>query len=271
MTAHLGGFFMAKTIGIFDSGVGGLTILSSIVNEISDSVEYHYVADSLHAPYGSKSIEALLERSRRITEFLISKGSELVVVACNTATTQVISSLRAEYNIPFVGIEPAVKPAAQLSISKRIGVIATANTLKSGLFKQTLEAYASDCETFTRIGEGLVEAIETGELASEELNDLVRDHVAYFNSNEIDVLVLGCTHYSFVSLLFERYLDQRTSLVTPNEAVARRVQSVLRTLDSSAGLVRSIYVYSTSEKLVSLKKLIAAEDLRVDQVLHVQI
>jgi len=262
---------MAKTIGIFDSGVGGLTILSSIVNEISDSVEYHYVADSLHAPYGSKSIEALLERSRRITEFLISKGSELVVVACNTATTQVISSLRAEYNIPFVGIEPAVKPAAQLSISKRIGVIATANTLKSGLFKQTLEAYASDCETFTRIGEGLVEAIETGELASEELNDLVRDHVAYFNSNEIDVLVLGCTHYSFVSLLFERYLDQRTSLVTPNEAVARRVQSVLRTLDSSAGLVRSIYVYSTSEKLVSLKKLIAAEDLRVDQVLHVQI
>jgi len=262
---------MAKTIGIFDSGVGGLTILSSIVNEISDSVEYHYVADSLHAPYGSKSIEALLERSRRITEFLISKGSELVVVACNTATTQVISSLRAEYNIPFVGIEPAVKPAAQLSISKRIGVIATANTLKSGLFKQTLEAYASDCETFTRIGEGLVEAIETGELASEELNDLVRDHVAYFNSNEIDVLVLGCTHYSFVSLLFERYLDQRTSLVTPNEAVARRVQSVLRTLDSSAGLVRFIYVYSTSEKLVSLKKLIAAEDLRVDQVLHVQI
>ena len=262
---------MAKTIGIFDSGVGGLTILSSIVNEISDSVEYHYVADSLHAHYGSKSIEALLERSRRITEFLISKGSELVVVACNTATTQVISSLRAEYNIPFVGIEPAVKPAAQLSISKRIGVIATANTLKSGLFKQTLEAYASDCETFTRIGEGLVEAIETGELASEELNDLVRDHVAYFNSNEIDVLVLGCTHYSFVSLLFERYLDQRTSLVTPNEAVARRVQSVLRTLDSSAGLVRSIYVYSTSEKLVSLKKLIAAEDLRVDQVLHVQI
>ena len=262
---------MAKTIGIFDSGVGGLTILSSIVNEISDSVEYHYVADSLHAPYGSKSIKALLERSRRITEFLISKGSELVVVACNTATTQVISSLRAEYNIPFVGIEPAVKPAAQLSISKRIGVIATANTLKSGLFKQTLEAYASDCETFTRIGEGLVEAIETGELASEELNDLVRDHVAYFNSNEIDVLVLGCTHYSFVSLLFERYLDQRTSLVTPNEAVARRVQSVLRTLDSSAGLVRSIYVYSTSEKLVSLKKLIAAEDLRVDQVLHVQI
>ena len=262
---------MARTIGIFDSGVGGLTILSSIVNEISDSVEYHYVADSLHAPYGSKSIEALLERSRRITEFLISKGSELVVVACNTATTQVISSLRAEYNIPFVGIEPAVKPAAQLSISKRIGVIATANTLKSGLFKQTLEAYASDCETFTRIGEGLVEAIETGELASEELNDLVRDHVAYFNSNEIDVLVLGCTHYSFVSLLFERYLDQRTSLVTPNEAVARRVQSVLRTLDSSAGLVRFIYVYSTSEKLVSLKKLIAAEDLRVDQVLHVQI
>jgi glutamate racemase len=229
------------------------------------------VADSLYAPYGSKSIEALLERSRRITEFLISKGSELVVVACNTATTQVISSLRAEYNIPFVGIEPAVKPAAQLSISKRIGVIATANTLKSGLFKQTLEAYASDCETFTRIGEGLVEAIETGELASEELNDLVRDHVAYFNSNEIDVLVLGCTHYSFVSLLFERYLDQRTSLFTPNEAVARRVQSILRTLDNSAGSVRSIHVYSTSEKLVSLKKLIDAEDLRVDQVLHIQI
>jgi glutamate racemase len=267
----MGGFFMAKTIGIFDSGVGGLTILSSIVKEMSDSVEYHYVADSLHAPYGSKSIEALLERSRRITEFLISKGSDLIVVACNTATTQVISSLRAEFNIPFVGIEPAVKPAAQLSVSKRIGVIATANTLKSGLFKQTLETYASDCETFTRIGEGLVEAIETGELASVELNELVRDHVAYFNSNEIDVLVLGCTHYSFVSLLFKKYLDQRTSLVTPNEAVARRVQSVLGNLNRQPESVRSIYVYSTSEKLLSLKKLIAAENLQVDQVLQVQI
>jgi glutamate racemase len=262
---------MAKTIGIFDSGVGGLTILSSIVNEMSVAAEYHYVADSLHAPYGSKPIEALLERSRRITEFLISKGSELIVVACNTATTQVISVLRAEFKIPFVGIEPAVKPAAQLSVSKRIGVIATANTLKSNLFKQTLETYASECKTFTRMGEGLVEAIETGELASIELNDLVRDHVAYFNSNEIDVLVLGCTHYSFVSSLFEKYLDQSTSLVTPNEAVARRVQSVIGTLDSQAGSVSSIYVYSTSEKLGSLKKLIAAENLEVDQVLHAQI
>ena len=262
---------MAKTIGIFDSGVGGLTILSSIVNEMSDSAEYHYVADSLHAPYGSKSIEALLERSRRITEFLISKGSELIVVACNTATTQVISALRAEFKIPFVGIEPAVKPAAQLSVSKRIGVIATANTLKSNLFKQTLKTYASECKTFTRMGEGLVEAIETGELASIELNDLVRDHVAYFNSNKIDVLVLGCTHYSFVSSLLEKYLDQSTSLVTPNEVVARRVQSVIGTLDSQAGSVSSIYVYSTSEKLGSLKKLIAAENLEVDQVLHAQI
>lgn len=262
---------MAKTIGIFDSGVGGLTILSSILNEVSDSVEYHYVADSLHAPYGSKSIEELLERSRRITEFLISKGSELIVVACNTATTQVISSLRAEFDIPFVGIEPAVKPAAQLSVSKRIGVIATANTLKSGLFKQTLTAYASGCKTFTRIGEGLVEAIETGDLASVELNELVRDHVAYFNSNEIDVLVLGCTHYSFVSLLFEKYLDQGISLVTPNEAVARRVQSVFGTLDSQSGSVRSIHVYSTSQNLLSLRKLIAAKNLQVDGVLQVQI
>ena len=134
-----------------------------------------------------------------------------------------------------------------------------------------MEVYASGCKTFTRIGEGLVEAIETGELVSIELNDLVRDHVTYFNSNEIDVLVLGCTHYSFVSQLFEKYLDQGTSLVTSNEAVARRVQSVFGTLDSQSGLVRSIHIYSTSEKLLSLKKLIAAENLQVDQVLQVQI
>lgn len=112
---------MGKTIGIFDSGVGGLTVLSSIVNEISESVDYHYVADRLHAPYGSKSIEELLDRSRKITEFLITKGAALIVVACNTATTQVISVLREEFSISFVGIEPAVKPAAQLSISRRIG------------------------------------------------------------------------------------------------------------------------------------------------------
>jgi len=262
---------MAKTIGIFDSGVGGLTVLSSIVNEISESVDYHYVADRLHAPYGSKSIEELLDRSRKITEFLISKGAALIVVACNTATTQVISVLRDEFSIPFVGIEPAVKPAAQLSISKRIGVIATANTLKSSLFNETLKTHASTCKTYVRIGEGLVEAIETGELDSKELNELVSNHIDYFNSNEIDVLVLGCTHYSFVSRIFEKYLNKGVSMVSPNEAVARRVNTVLKHLKGKSSSVTSISIYSTSEELLSLSKLISSANLQADQLLHVQI
>ena len=262
---------MAKTIGIFDSGVGGLTVLSSIVNEISESVDYYYVADRLHAPYGSKSIEELLDRSRRITEFLISKGAALIVVACNTATTQVISVLRNEFSIPFVGIEPAVKPAAQLSSSRRIGVIATANTLKSSLFNQTLKTNASACETYIRIGEGLVEAIETGELDSKELNELVSNHIDYFNSNKIDVLVLGCTHYSFVSRMFEKYLNKGVSIVSPNEAVARRVKTVLKHLNGESSSVKSISIYSTSEDLLSLSKLISSANLQADQLLHVQI
>lgn len=262
---------MGKTIGIFDSGVGGLTVLSSIVNEISESVDYHYVADRLHAPYGSKSIEELLDRSRKITEFLITKGAALIVVACNTATTQVISVLREEFSIPFVGIEPAVKPAAQLSISRRIGVIATANTLKSSLFNQTLKTYASTCKTYVRIGEGLVEAIETGELDSKELNELVSNHIYYFNSKEIDVLVLGCTHYSFVSRIFEKYLNKGVSMVSPNEAVARRVNTVLEHLKGESSSVTSISIYSTSEELLSLSKLISSANLQADQLLHVQI
>jgi glutamate racemase len=262
---------MGKTIGIFDSGVGGLTVLSSIVNEISESVDYHYVADRLHAPYGSKSIEELLDRSRKITEFLITKGAALIVVACNTATTQVISVLREEFSIPFVGIEPAVKPAAQLSISRRIGVIATANTLKSSLFNQTLKTYASTCKTYVRIGEGLVEAIETGELDSKELNELVSNHIDYFNSKEIDVFVLGCTHYSFVSRMFEKYLNKGVSMVSPNEAVARRVNTVLEHLKGESSSVTSISIYSTSEELLSLSKLISSANLQADQLLHVQI
>ncbi len=256
---------------IFDSGVGGLTVLSSIVNEISESVDYHYVADRLHAPYGSKSIEELLDRSRKITEFLITKGAALIVVACNTATTQVISVLREEFSIPFVGIEPAVKPAAQLSISRRIGVIATANTLKSSLFNQTLKTHASNCKTYVRIGEGLVEAIETGELDSKELNELVSNHIDYFNSKEIDVLVLGCTHYSFVSRIFEKYLNKGVSMVSPNEAVARRVNTVLKHLNGESSSVKSISIYSTSEDLLSLSKLISSANLQADQLLHVQI
>jgi glutamate racemase len=263
---------MGKTIGIFDSGVGGLTVLSSIVNEISESVDYHYVADRLHAPYGSKSIEELLDRSRKITEFLITEGAALIVVACNTATTQVISVLREEFSIPFVGIEPAVKPAAQLSISRRIGVIATANTLKSSLFNQTLKTHASStCKTYVRIGEGLVEAIETGELDSKELNELVSNHIDYFNSKEIDVLVLGCTHYSFVSRIFEKYLNKGVSMVSPNEAVARRVNTVLEHLKGESSSVTSISIYSTSEELLSLSKLISSANLQADQLLHVQI
>ena len=262
---------MGKTIGIFDSGVGGLTVLSSIINEISESVDYYYVADRLHAPYGSKSIEELLDRSRKITEFLISKGAALIVVACNTATTQVISVLRDEFSIPFVGIEPAVKPAAQLSISRRIGVIATANTLKSSLFNQTLKTHASACKTYMRIGEGLVEAIETGELDSKELNELVSNHIDYFNSNKIDVLVLGCTHYSFVSRMFQKYLNKGVSMVSPNEAVARRVNTVLKHLKGKSSSVTSISIYSTSEELLSLSKLISSANLQADQLLHVQI
>ena len=162
----------SKPIGIFDSGVGGLSIWKEI-RQLLPLESTLYLSDSKHAPYGPKGSKAILELSIKNTEYLIDKGCKLIVVACNTATTNAIEFLRTNYKVPFIGIEPAIKPAALQTQTKRIGILATKGTLSSHLFHKTSQLYSNELVVVEQVGNGIVELIEQGQLYSKEMRDLL--------------------------------------------------------------------------------------------------
>ena len=162
----------SKPIGIFDSGVGGLSIWKEI-NLLLPNESTLYLSDAKHAPYGPKGKDAILKRSITMTEKLLKMGSKIIVVACNTATTNAITHLRQQYNIPFIGIEPAIKPAALTSASNTIGILATKGTLSSVLFHQTSHRYNQNIKVIEQNGDGIVSLIESGALHSEKMKQLL--------------------------------------------------------------------------------------------------
>ena len=216
----------SKSIGIFDSGVGGL----SIWNEIQLLLPMEstiYLSDSKHAPYGPKGKEAIIELSVKNTEWLINQGCKLIVVACNTATTNAIDALRKNYSIPFIGIEPAIKPAALQSKSKAIGILATKGTLSSHLFHETSQLYSTDLLVVEQIGNGIVELIENGALYSNEMKCLLQNYLEPMLEAEIDCLVLGCTHYHFLTPILKQLLPTHVKIIDSGKAVARQTKAVL--------------------------------------------
>lgn len=214
-------------LGVFDSGVGGLTVLSSLKSMLSKE-QFLYLSDDAYAPYGKKSKKEITERCFEVVDFLISKGCKLIVVACNTATTNAIEILRAKYDIPFIGIEPAIKPAALKSKTKVVGVLATRGTLSSRLFAQTSDSFAQNVRVIEQIGDGLVEFIEKGELANSKLVDLLNSYVKPMLNQNIDVLVLGCTHYSFLIPLLKTILPKNIQIVDSADAVAKQTRRILK-------------------------------------------
>ena len=215
-------------IGIFDSGVGG----TSIWKEIRVLLPYEntvYLADSANAPYGLKSKKAIIDLSIKNTEYLINKGCKLIVVACNTATTNAISVLRKRYNtIPFIGIEPAIKPAALHSKTKAIGILATKGTLSSELFNTTSGLYAHGLNVVEQVGKGLVELIEMGKINSEDMKTLLKRYLKPMLVAHIDYLVLGCTHYPYLVPLLLELLPKHVKIIDSGEAVARQTKTVLK-------------------------------------------
>ena len=184
-------------IGIFDSGVGGTSIWRAI--EAQMPLEHTlYLADSRNAPYGKKSKEAILGLCIKNTEFLIAAGAKIIVVACNTATTNAIDYLRKNYELPFIGIEPAIKPAALQTRTKSVGILATQGTLSSALFAKTSETFAKDVEVIEVIGTGLVELIESDQIDSPEMESLLMKYLTPMKAANIDHLVLGCSHYPYL-------------------------------------------------------------------------
>ena len=215
-----------QPIGIFDSGVGGTSIWKEI-HTLLPNEQTIYLADSINAPYGPKGKERIIELSVKNTELLLQKGCKLIVVACNTATTNAIDFLRTHYNVPFIGIEPAIKPAALQSKTKTIGILATKGTLSSELFSKTSSIYASGIEVIEQNGEGIVELIESGQLNSDEMTSLLKLYLKPMLDANIDYLVLGCTHYPYLIPHLIDLLPKHIRIIDSGEAVARQTKAIL--------------------------------------------
>ncbi|MEN0105292.1 MAG: glutamate racemase [Pseudomonas sp.] len=214
-------------VGVFDSGVGGLSVLLEI-QRLLPNESLLYVADSGHVPYGEKTPEFICQRSTVITDFLLEQGAKALVVACNTATAAAINELRAAYpQLPIIGMEPAVKPAAAATRSGVVGVLATTGTLQSAKFAALLDRFASDVRVITRPCPGLVELIEAGQLHSEVTRDLLRSYVDPLLAEGCDTLILGCTHYPFIKPLLLELVPPSVSLIDTGMAVARQLQRLL--------------------------------------------
>ncbi|WP_303318631.1 glutamate racemase [Flavivirga abyssicola] len=216
-----------QPIGIFDSGVGGTSIWKEI-HTLLPNENTIYLADSLNAPYGQKGKETIIDLSIKNTEYLINKGCKLIVVACNTATTNAIDLLRNTYNIPFIGIEPAIKPAALQTKNNAIGILATKGTLSSALFSKTSDMFASNINVIEQVGEGIVELIENGKLLSNEMKTLLKTYLKPMIDANIDHLVLGCTHYPYLIPLLVDLLPDHVKIIDSGEAVARQTKAILK-------------------------------------------
>lgn len=215
-------------IGVFDSGVGGLSVLHHIRQTLPGD-KLIYVADSAHVPYGDKSSHYIEQRSLALTRFLISQGCDAIVIACNTATAAAAATLRREFSIPIIGMEPAVKPAVSATKSGVVGVLATIGTLESARFAALLGRYAGEVKIVTQGCPGLVEQVESGDLHSIRTRELVERYTAPLLAHGADTLILGCTHYPFLASLIREIIGDNITLIDTGAAVARHLKSRLQT------------------------------------------
>lgn len=213
-------------IGVFDSGVGGLSVLRELVRRLPQE-HFLYVADSAHCPYGSKTTVEIIERACTLTDFLLARGAKLIVVACNTATIAAVEYLRANYSVSFVGMEPAVKPAVAATKTGVVGVLATAVTLAGDKLQRLIERHAGSVRVLTQPAPGLPEKVEAGELNTPETRRLVERYTTPLVAAGADVIVLGSTHYPFLRPLIQGVVGPGVRLLDTGEAVARRVEAVL--------------------------------------------
>lgn len=218
-------------IGIFDSGIGGLSVFREI-RKVLPEQSYVYYSDNAHCPYGEKTCEYIIDRARAITRFLLEKGCEIIIVACNTATAAAIATLREEFPVKFIGMEPAIKPAAQATKTGVVGVLATAGTLKATKYIDTRARWAQNVRIVEHIGQGFVELVEKGITTGHEADSTVRTSLMPLLDAGADMIVLGCTHYPFLSetiskVASEAYPEREIKIIDPAPAVARHLLEVM--------------------------------------------
>jgi glutamate racemase len=240
-------------IGLFDSGVGGTSIWKE-VHALLPNESTIYLADSKNAPYGQKTKEEIIELSKKNVEFLLNNNCKLIIVACNTATTNAIKVLRASYDIPFIGIEPAIKPAALHTKTQKIGILATQGTLNSELFHQTVALY-SDVKVVEQIGYELVQLIENGEMHSKKMTQLLEDYLLPMVTQDIDYLVLGCTHYPYLIPQIKKIMPNHIKIIDSGEAVAKQTKHVLEInniFNTSKDIKQTFYINKSPEVMQEL-------------------
>lgn len=215
-----------RPIGLFDSGIGG----TSIWRAIHDLLPYEntlFLGDSINAPYGQKTRDEIIQLSRKNVEWLLNHNAKLIIVACNTATTNAITELRNEYNVPFIGIEPAIKPAALQTKTGVIGVLATQGTLQSIKYTEAQIQYPH-VQFINQIGYGIVQLIEEGGLFTTEMESLLKSYVTPMITLNIDYLVLGCTHYPYLQPILQKILPTNVKIIDSGKAVALRTLKILQ-------------------------------------------
>ncbi|NOH03483.1 MAG: glutamate racemase [Chloroflexi bacterium] len=217
----------ASPIGVFDSGVGGLSVLREI-RALMPGEDIIYFGDQGHVPYGPRSMKQIQDFSEGITRYLLEEGAKIIVVACNTASAAALKYLREMFpDVQFVGMEPAVKPAAEKTQTGKVGVLATPATFQGALYASVVERFANGVELFQNTCNGLVQEIEKGNLDGEETRRILEEALYPMLEKNIDTVVLGCTHYPFVIPLVERIVGEKVRVIDPAPAVARQVKRLL--------------------------------------------
>lgn len=250
-------------IGVFDSGLGGLSIWKEI-HQLLPNESIIYLADSKNAPYGEKSKQEIIDFSIKNTEYLLSKGCKMIVVACNTATTNAIKVLREKYDVPFIGIEPAIKPAALQSKTHKIGVLATKGTLSSELFISTSEQYRASKDIIEVEGKGLVVLIEAGKL--EQTKPLLEQYLHPLVAEGVDHIVLGCSHYPFLIPIIKTIIPPHIKLIDSGEAVAKQTKSILEQHHLLNSTIENTHAFYTNGNLLLLQSFLKQNDIKSDNV-----
>ncbi|MBN1439317.1 MAG: glutamate racemase [Anaerolineales bacterium] len=255
-------------IGVFDTGVGGLTILRELRLRLPGE-DFLYAADQAHAPYGSRPMEEVRRLGFGIASFLLARGAKLIVVACNTISAAALQPLRAAHpEVPFVGMEPAVKPAARESHSGVIGVVATEATFHGELFASAVDRYGKGVHVIPQTLPGLVERIEAGETEGPELETYLRVRLQPLLDEGIDELVLGCTHYPLVEGALRKVLGPRVTIVDPSPAIARQTEQLLAEGGLRGGGAGSVCAFTSGDpdSLRRFIRLALGEDFPVQRV-----
>ncbi|HEX3642098.1 MAG TPA: glutamate racemase [Ktedonobacteraceae bacterium] len=214
------------SIGVFDSGAGGLTVLLALQQELPNE-NYIYFGDTAHIPYGKRTEADISELTQQAIHFLIEQGVKLVVVACNTASQVALSTLRATFSIPFVGVVPAVKPAARATKRGRIGITATDQAIRTRYLHQLIEEFASDVQVYAIGCPELVTLVERGEVNGPMVEEAIRQNFQLLLSKDVDVIVLGCTHFPALRSAIECVVGKHVQVIDSGAAIARRTRTVL--------------------------------------------